>query len=123
MKYAVIQASGAQYKVSEGDELDLFHMEGKQEGNPVEFEKVLLISSDDGTIVGQPLISNAMVRGKVIKLLRGEKIRVATYKAKSRHRKVMGHRDELTRVKIERIMLDKKQKTESRKQRTENTKN
>lgn len=108
MKYAVIQASGAQYKVSEGDELDLFHMDGKKEGDPVKFDKVLLISSDDGTIVGQPLISKAIVSGKVIKLLRGEKIRVATYKAKSRHRKVMGHRDELTRVKIIDIVQGKK---------------
>lgn len=114
MKYAIIQASGAQYKVSEGDELDLFHVDGKKEGDPVEFDKVLLISGDSGTIIGQPFISKATVSGKVIKLLRGEKIRVATYKAKSRHRKVMGHRDELTRVRIESIMLDKKQKTVSR---------
>ncbi|MDZ7587266.1 MAG: bL21 family ribosomal protein [Patescibacteria group bacterium] len=44
-----------------------------------------------------------MVKGKIIDQILGDKIRVATYKAKSRYRKVKGHRDQLTRVLIEKI--------------------
>lgn len=103
--YAVIKAGGGQYKVSEGEELDLFRLEGKKEGDSVEFDEVLLIKNDKGVVVGTPFISGAKAIGKVIKLLQGEKVRVATYKAKSRHRKVIGHRDQLTRVKFDAIVV------------------
>lgn len=107
MAYAVIRASGAQYRVSEGDELDLFHLEGKKEGDSVEFLDVLLVKNDKDVVVGTPVVSGAHVVGKVTKLLLGDKVRVATYTAKSRHRKVKGHRDQLTRVKIDRVVVGK----------------
>ena len=105
MSYAVIRTSGSQYKVWEGQEIDLFRLAGKKEGENVEFSDVLLVNRDGTVEVGQPLVSGAKVTGTVTKLLQGEKIRVATYKAKSRHRKVIGHRDQLTRVKIGSIVV------------------
>lgn len=113
--YAVIRASGAQYKVSKGDELDLFHLEGKKEGDTVEFSDVLLVNDEGKTLVGHPLVLGAVVNARVDQLLKGDKIRVATFKAKSRHRRTIGHRDQLTRVKIMDIMISK-QKTISKKQ-------
>lgn len=109
MKYAVIKAAGAQYRVVEGDELDIFQVKGK-EGDKVDFKEVLLYEDGDKVLVGQPLVKGVVVKAVIVKNFRGEKIRVATYKAKSRYRRVKGHRDELTRVKIESIILDKKEK-------------
>lgn len=113
MKYAVVKMSGAQYRVTEGDELDVFQIEGK-EGDKVEFKEVLLYEDGDKIEVGQPLVKGAVVKAIIVKNFRGEKIRVATYKAKSRYRRVKGHRDELTRVRIEKISnTDKLKKKES----------
>lgn len=110
MKYAIIKASGAQYRVSEGDELDLFHVAGKEAGDAIEFPEVLLVRDGDQLAVGQPTLTDASVHGSVVSQHRGDKIRVATYKAKSRHRRTIGHRDSLTRVKIERIVTQKPEK-------------
>jgi len=109
MKYAVIKASGAQYRVAEGEGLDIFQIEGK-EGDKVVFKEVLLYEDGDKILVGQPLVKGAVVKAIIVKDFRGEKIRVATYKAKSRYRRVKGHRDELTRVKIESIQIGKEEK-------------
>ena len=102
MKYAVIKAGGIQYQVSEGQEIDIFHLD-KEKGGAIVFDSVLLVKDDDQVLVGQPIVKGAIVRGKVIDQILGNKVRIATYKAKSRYRKVKGHRDHLTRVMIEKI--------------------
>lgn len=102
--YAVIKVGGSQYRVGEGDELDVPLLSQPEKANIV-FDQVLLAKDSDGVRVGQPLVSGAKVEAKVEKHFRGDKIRVATYKAKSRQRRVRGHRDELTRVKVEKIYV------------------
>ena len=102
MKYAIIKAGGAQYQVSVGQEIDIFRLD-KAKDEEIVFDSVLLIKDDNKVLVGQPLVKGAKVKGKVIGQILGDKIRVATYKAKSRYRKVKGHRDQLTRVLIEDI--------------------
>lgn len=102
MKYAIIKAGGLQYQVWEGQEIDIFHLE-KEKGEVIIFDSVLLIKDDDKVLVGQPAVKDAKVKGKVTGQILGDKIRIATYKAKSRYRKVKGHRDHLTRVLIEKI--------------------
>jgi len=102
VKYAIIKAGGLQYQVCEGQEIDVFHLE-KEKGDAIIFDSVLLIKDDDKVLVGQPVVKDAKVKGKVIDQILGDKIRIATYKAKSRYRKVKGHRDQLTRVLIEKI--------------------
>lgn len=104
MKYAIIKAGGIQYQVSEGQEIDIFRLDNEK-GESVTFDNVLLIKEDDKVFVGQPLVLGAKVKGKVIDQILGEKIRVATYKAKSRYRKVKGHRDQYTRILIEKIYI------------------
>lgn len=103
--YAVIHASGAQYTVSVGDEIDMFSLAGKKPGDPVEWTDVLLARMDGKLLVGRPAVPSALVKGVVVEQRKGEKIRVATYRAKSRYRRVKGHRDRLTRVKIEGIVM------------------
>lgn len=102
MKYAIIKAGGVQYQVSEGQEIDIFRLD-KEKDEAVIFDSVLLVKDDDKVLVGQPIVKGAKVKGKVIDQILGDKIRIATYKAKSRYRKVKGHRDQYTRILIEKI--------------------
>src|SRR3989338_329733 len=101
-KYAVIKVGGSQYRVNEGDEIDVLSLPQPEKAN-ITFDQALLFKNADGVKVGQPLVSGVKVEAEVVKHFRGDKIRVATYKAKSRYRRVKGHRDELTRLRIIKI--------------------
>lgn len=103
--YAIIRAAGSQHHVHEGEEINFFHLSGKTIGDRVEFSDVLLVRQAEGVVIGSPIIAGARVEGFVLDHHKGKKIRVATYRAKSRYRRVKGHRDQLTRVKIERIVV------------------
>jgi len=102
MKYAVIRASGAQYLVKKGDVIALDRRDEAPD-TIIEFSDVLLYTNDDKTVVGSPVVERMSVTGKVLDHTKGEKIRVATYKSKSRYRRVKGHRDHLTNVAITKI--------------------
>lgn len=101
MKYAVIRTGGKQYRVSEGDVVDVERLP-QTEGN-VSFSDVLLVSDGNTVTVGKPLVDGMSVNGVIVDSVRGEKIRVAKFKAKVRYRRVTGHRQSLSRVKIETI--------------------
>ncbi len=117
--YAIISASGTQIRVEEGKEIDLFRLPDKEVGAVVEFPDVLLLNDNGVITVGAPTIVGASVRGVVTGVLKGEKIRIATYKAKSRLRRVKGHRDQLTRVKIERIVTKKEARNKKQETKTQ----
>ena len=95
MKYAVISAQGKQYKVSEGDTLTVDKMK-IDEGEKKVFDKVLLVVDGKKISVGEPFVNGAKVSATATNHKRGDKIRVAKFKAKSRYRKVIGHRQEQT---------------------------
>ncbi len=99
MKYAVISISGKQQVVSEGEKLQVDHLEANI-GETLEIKDVLLVVDEETVKVGMPLVEGAVVKAKVASHERGEKIRVATFKAKSRQRRVKGHRQELTILEI-----------------------
>ena len=107
-KYAIIAAGGSQHLVAEGDELILPRIHELNKTGNLSFSQVLLVKDDKTVQVGQPTIDGAVVKARSMEDFLGPKVRVATYKAKSRHRKVSGHRDHLTRVKIESISVGKK---------------
>lgn len=100
--YAVIETGGKQYKVQEGDVLYIEKLE-VGEGEAVSFDKVLLVSKEDGLVVGSPLVSGATVSGKVEKHGKGKKIIVFKYKSKKNIRKKQGHRQPYTKVVIDKI--------------------
>ena len=102
LMYAIIEACGKQYKVSEGDEVFLEKLENA-EGEKVVFENVLLISDGDKVKVGTPTVKNAKVEATVVSHGKGKKIVVFKYKAKKNERKKQGHRQPYTKVKIEKI--------------------
>jgi large subunit ribosomal protein L21 len=91
MSYAVIQLAGKQFKVAAGDSITVNKLP-YEAGETFTVSDVLLVSSDSGTQVGTPLVAGATVTAKIESQGKGEKLRVATYKSKSRTRKVIGHR-------------------------------
>jgi len=102
MKYAVVEINGSQHKVTEGEELDVDKIEGKK-GKKLSFDKVLLIVDKKKRKIGNPLVKGAKVTAEILEQFKGKKIRVATYKAKSRYRRVIGHRSQLTKIRIKKI--------------------
>lgn len=100
MKYAVVRTGGKQYKIAEGDVIEV---EKINEEKDFIFDKVLLYTADGVIKVGTPLVEGVTVKASVISQVKGEKIRVSKYKAKVRYRRVTGHRQQLTQVKIESI--------------------
>lgn len=101
--YAVIKSGGKQYKVSEGDVIEMQSL--KSRDSKVVFEEVLLLSGDKDFKVGKPNVSGAKVSGKILENKKGEKVRVAKFKSKVRYRKVTGFRPQLSLVQIEKISL------------------
>jgi large subunit ribosomal protein L21 len=101
MKYAVIKTGGKQYKVSEGDVIEIDKI-ASSDGKVV-FEEVLLLSTDAGVKIGKPMVDGVSVEGKSLGDFRGEKIRVSKFKSKVRYRRVSGFRAELSKIQIEKI--------------------
>jgi large subunit ribosomal protein L21 len=98
-KYAVIKAKGSQYKVFEKDEI-LVDFLGKEKFSP----KVLLLVDSGKVKIGKPELKGVKIQAKVIdEEVKGKKITVMKYKAKSRYRKKTGFRPKYTRVLIQKI--------------------
>jgi large subunit ribosomal protein L21 len=89
--YAVIETGGKQYRVSPGQTIEV-ELLPAEPGSTVTLDRVLLVSSEDQTLVGQPLVPSAHVVATVTSEGRGEKIWVFKYKAKKRYRRTQGHR-------------------------------
>lgn len=117
MKYAVIKTGGKQYKVSEGDVIEVERLITKP-NQEFSFENVLLYSSDDLLKIGKPLVDGISVKAKVLEQKRGEKIRVSKFKAKARYRRTTGHRQELSKVLIEQIGLEKEVKQQVKEEKS-----
>lgn len=108
MQYAVIETGGKQYKINKGAQIRVESL-GVEAGASVNFDKVLLLVNDADIQIGKPYLSNVTVSGKVIDNVRGEKIYVGKFKAKSKYRRLTGHRQSLSHVEISDISLtDKK---------------
>lgn len=102
MKYAVIRTGGKQYKVSEGDVLEIEKIEGKEKDKIV-LDQVLLVRQEKKLLIGKPFLAKAKVKAEILAQFKDKKIRVAKFKAKSRYRRVRGHRQQKTKIKILKI--------------------
>ncbi len=103
--YAIIETGGKQYRVSVGDVIEIERVKQAKE-EAYTFSSVLLVNNgDNGIHVGSPFVKGASVIGTILTNLRGQKIRVQKYKSKVRYRRVQGHRQALTKVKIDQIVL------------------
>lgn len=104
MKYAIIKLQGKQYHVEEGLKLVVNRMT-EEEGTSITVKDVLLVVDGTHVEVGTPLVASASVTLKVLSHQKGDKVRVATYKAKSKERKTRGHRQFETIVEVSSISL------------------
>ena len=102
--YAIIEACGKQYKVTEGDDV-FFEKLDAEEGKKVTFDKVILVSDDKKVQVGNPYVKGIKVEGNVVSHGKGKKILVFKYKAKKNYRRTQGHRQPYTKVEITNIKL------------------
>jgi large subunit ribosomal protein L21 len=100
--YAVVRDRGAQYRVEEGQTLDVALMDAEP-GAEVSFDEVLLVGGTDDPKVGAPLVGNASVVAEVVGETNGEKIIVFKYRNKKRYRRRTGHRQHYTRLSIKEI--------------------
>ncbi len=100
--YAVIRAGGKQYRVSPGDVVNIEKLPAGN-GDTVEFNDVLAVSSQEGTIGPG---AGAVVSGQVIDTGRSDKILVFHFKRKKQYKKIFGHRQSFTAVRITEIAFD-----------------
>lgn len=100
--YAVIRAGGKQYRVAPGDVIKIERL-SQADGEKVQFDEVLAVSGAEGEL-GKP--SKAFVTGQVLGQGRGDKILVFHYKRKKQYKKLNGHRQPFTAVKITGISVD-----------------
>ncbi len=100
--YAVVATGGKQYKVKEGDNLQIEKINGEV-GSKVTFDNVLLFSDGDNLSVGQPMLENISVNGEIIDQSKAKKVIIFKTKRRKRYRKTQGHRQNYTTVKIEGI--------------------
>lgn len=105
MGYAIIETGGQQFRVEVGRfyDVDRIHAD---EDSKLTFDKVLFVDNDGDASVGQPFVEGATVEATVMRHLRGRKVIVYKMRPKKKTRKKQGHRQELTRLMIESIMLN-----------------
>ncbi len=103
--YAIIEAGGKQYRVSEGDLIDVERRSGEV-GQAIDFQEVLLIGDQETIHVGKPVLAGARVVGTISEQGKKAKIIVFKFKRRKKYRKKQGHRQLFTRVRIDQIELD-----------------
>ena len=101
--YAIIRDRGMQYRVEEGQVVDIALLDAEP-GSQLELGEVLLIGGADRAQVGAPLVEGAKVLARVLGDVKGEKIVVFRYKNKKRYRRRTGHRQQYTRLAISQIV-------------------
>ena len=103
--YAVIRTGGKQHRIAPGQRLRVERLDGEI-GDRITFDEVLMVRGDDGEVaLGAPTVDGASVSAEVIGQGRGRKINVFKYKSKTRYRRLRGHRQYHTDLRIEEVAL------------------
>jgi len=97
--YAVIRTGGKQYRVTEGQTLQVEKLAGTA-GDAISFDEVLLVGGSDTPKVGRPLVNGASVKAQIMGEERGEKLVVFKFRRRKNYRRKTGHRQTYTRVRI-----------------------
>ncbi|MBE6340100.1 MAG: 50S ribosomal protein L21 [Bacteroidales bacterium] len=101
--YAIVEIAGQQFKVQKDNKI-FVHRLAQNEGDNVEFDKVLLIDNDGAVKIGAPTVSGAKVSAKVLSHVKGDKIIVLHKKRRKGYEKKNGHRQCFTQIQIESII-------------------
>ncbi len=100
--YAVIKTGGKQYKVHEEQTLKVEKLDGT-EGSEIEFDNILMYSDGETVTLGAPTLETASVKAHIIEQGRDKKQLVFKYKRRKGYRKMRGHRQHYTEIKIDSI--------------------
>ena len=102
--YAIVEISGKQYKVQEGDIVFVDRLEELEEGKTTTFDKVLLVSDGDKVTVGTDTVKGAKVKATVVGHGKAKKVVVFKYHPKKKYRKTQGHRQPYTKLVVKKIV-------------------
>jgi len=99
---AVIDDLNSQYRVKEGDTIDI-DLRDVELGSSIEFEKVCLVDGEAGAKIGQPYVAGAKVRGTVLEAIKGPKVMTTHFRRRKDSQTRQGHRQKYLRVRIDKI--------------------
>lgn len=103
--YAIVEINGQQFKAEAGKKLFVHHIQNAENGATVEFDKVLLVDKDGNITVGAPTVEGAKVVCEVVShLVKGDKVLIFHKKRRKGYRKLNGHRQQFTEVKITEVV-------------------
>lgn len=100
--WAVFKTGGKQYKVQEGTMLSVEKLP-KTSSDALVFDQILLVSKDNQLQVGKPLVAKAKIKAKLVENYKEKKVRVVKFKSKSKYLRTTGHRQQKTKLLIEKI--------------------
>ena len=104
MKYAIVEISGRQFWIETGKYYD-FNRIPAELNKQITFNRILLFNNQGDLSIGKPYLENIEIKGKILEHLRGKKTIVYKMRPKKKTRKKQGHRQELTRVLIQDIII------------------
>ena len=104
--FAILETGGKQYKVAEGDILEVELLPEKLvKKNTASLDTVLLLQDDKQLHIGDPYVKNAKVKAKILDEIKADKIHIYKMKSKKGYRKSQGHRQKLHQIQIEKIEI------------------
>ena len=127
--FAIIKTGGKQYRISPGDILKLESL-GEKKGSKVNFTDVMMFNNDKTVLIGSPYLVNVKISATILENKKDKKVLIFKKRRRHNSRRLNGHRQLLTVVKIDDIIVDgkviadnseKKKKVSNKKAKTENT--
>lgn len=100
--FAVIRTGGKQYRVAQGDILDVEKLDA-EEGSEIALDDVLMVGEGSDVAVGAPRVTGASVTAKIVSQFRGPKVLIVKFRRRKHYRKTQGHRQNLTRIEITQV--------------------
>ena len=103
--YAIVEINGQQFKAEQGQKLFVHHIKDSEEGQTVEFEKVLLVDNEGSIKVGAPTVDGPKVVCEVVNPpVKGDKVIVFKMKRRKDYRKKNGHREQFTQIEVKQVI-------------------
>ncbi len=99
----VIKTGGKQYVIKKDDVIEIELIKDLKANDSITFNEVLLTKKGDNVVVGTPYVDKAEVKATVLREIKGPKINILKFKAKSRYRRHVGHRQNYLQVKIDKV--------------------
>lgn len=100
--YAIVDIAGQQFKVQKSQQIFVHRLEGN-EGDTVNFDKVLLVDNGGKVDVGMPTVKGATISAKIVNHLQADKVLVFKKKRRKGYAKLNGHRQQMTKIEIQDI--------------------